>query len=115
MILGDVQFCTRDSTVLNLPVLFLINFLLWYVAPLCMMIIIYTRIGAVLWQSSSEGAIAKSSVTRISMKVLSPAKDENNSLPKSKSNGKQNDSQHKRLLNVSSSEIPGNAPPKVRF
>lgn len=68
------------------------------------MTIIYTMIGAVLWKSTSDGAVAKTSVTRLNMKVITQQQDANNPSTNVKTSGKNNDSQHKRLLDVPSCE-----------
>lgn len=67
---GDFKVCSRDGSNLDLKSLMLSSFLLWYVAPLICMAVIYTMIAVVLWKSTAEGSIAKTS-TRASVLVRS--------------------------------------------
>ena len=41
------------------------NFVLWYIVPLVLMIIMYTKISIVLWKSSQAGLVGGSTQTRV--------------------------------------------------
>lgn len=49
------EFC-HDSTIVDVKIFVLVNFVLMYLIPLILMSVVYTRISVLLWQTSNLGA-----------------------------------------------------------